>query len=247
MSNRTVVVRETLVFDVLGTLVDQRGSLFRQMTSVLATDEDATNLALSSWLAHVEAQQEEIVSGRRAFAPSDALDREALNELATQWPFKPGRTLLELYAAGEWLTPWHDTVEGVNRFAYDMTVVGLSNASRRALTGLSSHSGMRWHQIISGEDIQSYKPAARIYEAAIASVPSDSGVPIMVAAHAWDLRAAAKAGMRTAYVPRPNGDSPTAKDDFTFYAEDLHDLYRQLHAAAPSAGQAKLPDGRVMP
>lgn len=46
----------------------------------------------------------------------------------------------------------------------------------------------------------------------------------MVAAHAWDLRAAAATGMRTAYVPRPNGDPPADGDDFDLYAEDLVDL-----------------------
>lgn len=37
---------------------------------------------------------------------------------------------------------------------------------------------------------------------------------LMVAAHAWDLRGAQTAGMRTAHVHRPVGDPPTDSDDF---------------------------------
>lgn len=46
----------------------------------------------------------------------------------------------------------------------------------------------------------------------------------MVAAHAWDLRGAAAAGMRTAYVERPNGDPPSAEDSFDFTATSLAEL-----------------------
>jgi 2-haloacid dehalogenase len=52
--------------------------------------------------------------------------------------------------------------------------------------------------------------------------------PIMVAAHAWDLRAAKAAGMRTAYVPRPNGDPPVPRERFDIHAVDLEDLAVQL-------------------
>lgn len=37
---------------------------------------------------------------------------------------------------------------------------------------------------------------------------------LMVAAHAWDLRGAARVGMRTAYVPRPVADPPLRSDRF---------------------------------
>jgi 2-haloacid dehalogenase len=52
----------------------------------------------------------------------------------------------------------------------------------------------------------------------------------MVAAHAWDLRAAAQAGMRTAYVARPDGDPPADTDAFDIRAADLDDLHARLVA-----------------
>lgn len=47
---------------------------------------------------------------------------------------------------------------------------------------------------------------------------------LMVAAHAWDLRGARAVGMRTAYVERPVGDTPSGKDSFDLQAMGLADL-----------------------
>ncbi len=48
--------------------------------------------------------------------------------------------------------------------------------------------------------------------------------------HAWDLRGAQAVGMRTAYVERPVGDPPSAKDSFDLQAESLADLAMILTA-----------------
>jgi 2-haloacid dehalogenase len=91
---------------------------------------------------------------------------------------------------------------------------------------------MRWHQVLSAEDAGTYKPDPAIYELAMRSVPTSAGPPFMVAAHAWDLRAAAAIGMRTAYVPRPNGDPPRPDDEFDVVATSLTDLHARLVASA---------------
>ena len=51
---------------------------------------------------------------------------------------------------------------------------------------------------------------------------------MMVAAHPWDLRAAAAHGMRTAYVARPGEGLPAAGDRFEICADDLAGLARML-------------------
>jgi 2-haloacid dehalogenase len=50
----------------------------------------------------------------------------------------------------------------------------------------------------------------------------------MVAAHAWDLRGAQEAGLRTAYVARPVGDPPLPSDRFDLHTEGLADLAGRL-------------------
>lgn len=126
-------------------------------------------------------------------------------------------------------------VAGLDRLATVVTVLGLSNASRRVLTGLSAASGMRWHQVLSAEDAGTCKPDPAIYELAVDTVPAGANPPFMAAAHAWDLRAAAAAGMRTAYVSRPDGDPPAPDDAFDLHATGLDDLHAKLLALAGDA------------
>jgi 2-haloacid dehalogenase len=220
-------VRPTVVFDVLGTLVDQTGSLERRAAALTGLDDRAAAEVARRWLGHVADQERAIVEGRRPFAPSHELDLEALRLLVRERLLSDGGADL-LADASEWLQPWPDTVAGLDLLAADVTVLGLSNASRRVLAGLSAHAGLRWHQVLSAEDARSYKPGPEVYEVAMDSTPADSGVPFMVAAHAWDLRAAAAAGMRTAYVPRADGDPPGPGDSFNLRATNLLDLHAQL-------------------
>ncbi len=215
--------RPVIVFDVLGTLVDQAGSLRRHVSAATGGDLSAANRVVTSWLDHVARREHDIIAGRTSFAPSHELDSEALARLAADGEF-PAEAIPPLASAAQHLEPWPDAVEGLTRLADDVTVMGLSNASRRVLTGLSGNSGMRWHQVLSAEDVHTYKPDPAIYRLALSAAPKGAPPPYMAAAHAWDLRAAAKAGLRTAYVPRPNGDPPADDDAFDLYAEDLAHL-----------------------
>lgn len=219
--------RPVIVFDVLGTLVDQAGSLSRQITAATGSAPQAADRVVAAWFDHVAQREREIIAGRSAFVPSHELDAEALARVV-EAGLLPAEAAATLATASQRLEPWPDTVEGVNRLTADVTVLGLSNASRRVLTGLSGHSGLRWHQVLSAEDAGTYKPDPAIYRVALEAAPHRAAPPYLVAAHAWDLRAAAKAGLRTAYVPRPAGDPPTDDDAFDLYAEDLADLHAKL-------------------
>lgn len=46
----------------------------------------------------------------------------------------------------------------------------------------------------------------------------------MVAAHPWDLRAAAENGFSTCFVDRPGSERPTADDTFDLTVGDLGEL-----------------------
>lgn len=222
-----VSTRPTVVFDVLGTLVDQTGSMERHVAETAVLDGGAAAEVTRRWLGYVADQERAVVEGGRPFAPSHELDREALAGLVRDGLLHPDAAA-RLADASEWLRPWPDTVAGLDLLAADVTVLGLSNASRRVLTGLSTNAGLRWHQALSAQDAGTYKPGPAVYELALDTAPTGSSTPIMVAAHAWDLRAAAAAGMRTAYVPRADGDPPAPGDTFDLHATSLLDLHAQL-------------------
>jgi 2-haloacid dehalogenase len=229
--------RPVLVFDVLGTLVDQEGSLAAQVHEV-GLDRAAARAVVSEWLSRVADLEGSIVRGRRPFEPSRDLDREVLTGLAREGVL-PAAAVDRLVTAAERLRPWPDAVAGLRLLARDFVVLGLSNADRRTLAALRTDAGLGWHRAISAEDVGTYKPAPPLYAAAAAAAGEGSSggagavEPVMVAAHAWDLRAAAAAGMRTAYVPRPEGDAPRPDDAFDLHAADLGDLHARLTAEDP--------------
>lgn len=219
--------RPFVVFDVLGTLVDQAGSLRRSVAAATGwRGADADNL-VARWLDDVAARERKIIAGDAEFVPSHDLDSAALAQLVADDALS-AHLSAPLATASRKLEPWPDSVEGLARLAEDMIGGGLSNASHQVLSALVEASGMRWHLTLSAEDANTYKPASAIYQLALAAAPAGSGPPYLVAAHAWDLRAAADAGLRTAYVPRPGGDSPRLDDHFDIYAADLADLHTQL-------------------
>ncbi|MFI2294531.1 HAD-IA family hydrolase [Isoptericola sp. NPDC019571] len=226
--------RPVLVFDVLGTLVDQAGSLEAAVQGA-GLDAGTARGVVTTWLGRVADRERDAVAGRRGFAPSGVLDREVLAGLAAEGAL-PASAVDRLATAAERLRPWPDSVAGVAALARDFTVLGLSNADRRTLAALRGDAGLAWHEVLSAEDVGTYKPDPALYVAAVAAATggatgeASAGPPVMVAAHAWDLRAAAAVGMRTAYVPRPQGDAPRDDDAFDLHAADLADLHGRLLA-----------------
>ncbi|WP_231820300.1 HAD-IA family hydrolase [Microbacterium resistens] len=189
-------------------------------------DVDSAQM-VEAWLTYVADREHEINAGEAAFGPSHVLDAEALQAL-TGRGMLPASAVPPLSSASQRLDPWPDTVVGLSRLSADTTVLGLSNASRRVLDGLREHSGMPVSEFLSAEDVGVYKPSAEIYQLALATASPGSAPPYMVAAHAWDLRAAASAGLRTAYVPRLGGDPPAPEDAFDLYADSLEHLHALL-------------------
>ncbi|MGC7102136.1 haloacid dehalogenase type II [Amycolatopsis lurida] len=206
---------EVVVFDVLGTLVDEPGGL-------RAALPDGELVAL--WQEHVETEQQRIADGLRPYANSEVIDREAAELVADRAGLTDPAAIARLATAGQHLPPWPDSVEGLERLARRFPVIGLSNASRTALLRISAHAGLRWHTALSGETVQAYKPAPAIYRLAIDTAGCPPERVLMVATHAWDLRGAQAAGMRTAYVERPAGDPPADTDAFDAYFGGLGEL-----------------------
>ncbi|MCL7497500.1 haloacid dehalogenase type II [Streptomyces sp. MCA2] len=231
---------DAVVFDVLGTLVDESAGIRAGIRALDPSLDDAgTERLLSLWQQHIEREQRRILDGDRPYLPSDVLDREAAQLVADTAGVGDPAAVAALALSGRRLPPWPDTVAGLARLAERFPLIGLSNASRTALLALNAHAGLRWHQALSAEDARTYKPDPAVYRLAV----TVSGRPperlLMVAAHAWDLRGAQGLGLRTAYVARPVGDPPASSDRFDLYADglaDLADLAGQLGTAHGLSG-----------
>jgi 2-haloacid dehalogenase len=231
MTNRTHPDIDVIVFDILGTMVDEPSGIRRGLRALLPdADEARTSELLDAWYGHIDEQQREMLAGRRPYASSTVVDLEAATRLAAEAGISDPDAVRALAASGQRLEPWPDSAQALDRIASRFPVVGLSNASHSALTRISAYAGLRWHQVLSAEDAHSYKPHPDVYRLAITNAGSSPERLLMVAAHAWDLRGAQAVGMRTAYVERPVGDPPSAEDSFDFYANGLDDLAISLTA-----------------
>jgi len=218
---------EAVVFDVLGTLVDEPSGLQAAIAEVVP---DCTPVAplITVWQRHVEEQQSLMSRGDRAYADSDIIDAEAARLVADRASVTDQAVIDRLATAEQRLPAWSDSVSGLERLAPRLPVVGLSNAGSNTLRRLSAHAGLRWHQLVSGEAARAYKPSPAVYRLAVDAVGCPPDRLLMVAAHAWDLRGAQAIGMRTAYIRRPVGDPPASTDSFDGYFDGLTELVEQF-------------------
>jgi 2-haloacid dehalogenase len=102
---------------------------------------------------------------------------------------------------------------------------------------MARHAGLTWDCILSAEITGAFKPSPRCYAEAVRLLGLEPHEVMMVAAHKNDLLAAAKSGLRTAFVPRPLEAGPnrtvdlTPDPSFDVVANDFHDLATRLGCA----------------
>lgn len=222
---------EVVVFDVLGTLVDEPGGIAAAIREALP---DAGLLAVDElvalWQRHVEDEQARMARGEREYANTEVIDAEAAQQVATHAGITDPAVIAKLATAGQRLAPWEDSVAGLERLSWHFPVIGLSNASRAALLRLNAFAGLRFHQALSSEWAGAYKPAPDVYRLALDAAACPPERTLMVAAHAWDLRGAQAVGMGTAYIARSIGDPPKDTDTFDAHFDSLDALAEALLA-----------------
>ena len=132
------------------------------------------------------------------------------------------------------LTPWPDAVAGLTRLRKRFTIAPLSNGNVALLTNMAKNAGLPWDCILSAELARHYKPDPEVYSTAAELLGLPPRRVMMVAAHAFDLKAAQAVGMRAAYVHRPlefgPGRPPGDVDGepFDLFAADFEDLADKL-------------------
>jgi 2-haloacid dehalogenase len=237
-SQRTGI--RALLFDVFGTVVDWRSSIIRE-GRLLAQQK---NLQVDwgefadSWRAGYGPAMNKVRSGELPWTDIDDLHRMILDDLVIEFGLD-GLSEAEidhLNRAWHRLSPWPDTVGGLNRLKSQFIIATLSNGNVSLLTNMAKHAGLPWDAVFSAELAQHYKPDQRAYLKAVDLLNLQPAQVLMVAAHPGDLRAAAQAGLKTAYVYRPLewGEERirerNAAGEFDFDAASFLDLARQLGA-----------------
>lgn len=229
-----------LTFDVFGTVVDWRGSIIRegQLLSIEKGFDVDWGLFADRWRSGYSPAMNRVRSGELPWTKIDDLHRMILDDLIEEFGLQTLSEIERQEFNRVWhrLSPWPDAVGGLLRLKSRFVITTLSNGNVSLLTNMAKNSGLPWDAVLSAELAGHYKPDPEVYikAAELLSLPIEQ--VMMVAAHPGDLRAAARTGMRTAYVHRPlergPGREPNVVEsgDFDYLAGDFLDLAMQLGA-----------------
>lgn len=145
----------------------------------------------------------------------------------------PEEAAREVVAGFATLDPHPDVAEAMQlaREA-DVRIITLTNGSATTTTALLERAGLDGYveQVVSVEAVRRWKPAPEPYQhaAAACGVPPDRMA--VVAAHAWDIHGACRAGLLTGWVRRLEGLRSGLFDPPTVTGPDLVVVVRELLA-----------------
>jgi 2-haloacid dehalogenase len=103
--------------------------------------------------------------------------------------------------------PAHPEVSGALRRLQEagFRLAALTNSTEEVARAQLEHAGLidRFEQVLSADTVRRLKPAPEPYRHAAERLGLPVGQVRLVAAHAWDVAGAARAGCATAFVARP--------------------------------------------
>jgi 2-haloacid dehalogenase len=228
-----------LFFDVFGTLVDFRSGIAREAELTLkplGIDLDWFAFA-DAWRDEYQPAMEDVRAGRVAFSKLDLLHRQNLDRILPRFGIAglAEDAARKLNLAWHRLDAWPDVPRGLARLKARFMLAPVSNGNISLMVDLARRNNFPWDAILGAETAGDYKPKPRVYLSACDAFDLPPGDCMMVAAHTNDLLAAAKCGLRTVHVARPDergagrGEAhPLAPVDVA--ASSLEDLAAKLGA-----------------
>lgn len=229
---------KALTFDVFGTVVDYRTSIINELKQL---GKDKAVIAdweafADKWRGGYWPAMDQVRQGELEWKSIDQLLRMVLDQLLDEFQIELTEDeTVHLNKAWHRLAPWPDSVPGLTRLKNKYTLVTLSNGNISLLANMAKYSGLPWDVILSSELARHYKPDKEVYITAASLLDLDYEEIMMVAAHRYDLDAAAEIGFRTAYLSRPLEFGPNGKTDeapdmpYDIIATDMNDLAQKLN------------------
>lgn len=222
-----------VVFDVLGTVVDEERTTERETAERFeAAGLDGTRgvEVARAWLARMSDLVGEIAARRAPWEPNDAARRRALHDTlrADDRAALGEERVADLAMIGHRLEPWPDSPAALDRIAGRHMVVALTNGNLSQSAAMSASAGLRWHCLLTADAVQAFKPDAAMYRLPLERLALVAETTLFAAAHPWDLRAAREHGYRTAFVARPGAQLPERDDEFDLHVNGLAGLAELL-------------------
>lgn len=227
-----------MLFDVFGTVVDWRTSIIEDLSAYGRQRGFSTDWTkfTDEWRGLYQPSMEAVRSGKRPWTILDVLHRESLDVLLKQHGLDHLGDDDRVHITKVWhrLEPWPEAVGGLTRLKTRYIIGTLSNGNVGLLTRMAKHARLPWDVVLGAETARAYKPLPEAYLRAAELLNIAPSELMLVAAHNGDLAAAEEAGLKTAFVPRPNEYGPEqkidrkAEKDWTVVAADFEDLATRM-------------------
>jgi 2-haloacid dehalogenase len=160
--------------------------------------------------------------------------RAALEMTATRLGVELSDEDREAVVGGMTRLPAHPEVAGaLDRLrAGGRRLAALTNSTERVARAQLEHAGIidRFEAVLSADAVRRLKPAPEPYRMAADRLGVDRGEVLLVAAHAWDVAGALRAGCQAAFVARPGKVPDPLVEPPDLVVADLDELADRLLA-----------------
>ena len=229
---------DALAFDTGGTVLDWHGSLVDELARVPTWHGlpfDRHEFA-NTWR---RGAMKGIVGKVQPAFNMDDVHLRSLDETVQVFglPEPDAASRLDLWRAWHHLRAWPDFAPALALLREHVPVVSFTMLPTALVIDVSRRNGLTWDAIVSCEMIGVYKPQREAYVTAARWLNLAPERILMVACHNFDLNAAHAAGMRTAFVARPDEWGPAGPPDphpnmpYDHVADGFAALCEQLLAA----------------
>ncbi|MGX5915035.1 haloacid dehalogenase type II [Aliidiomarina sp. Khilg15.8] len=194
-------MRNTLAFDVYGTLIDTQGITDELKTLVGARAAEVATLWRSKQLEY--SFRRGLMHRYRDFSVCTANALEYCNQVFNLG--LTGQHTDQLMQAYRRLPAFDDVVPALTELSdQGQRVFAFSNGSADAVQALLEHAGIAelFEGIVSVEEIKTFKPDPAVYQHFLRQTASDPERSWLVSGNCFDIIGADAVGMRTAWVQR---------------------------------------------
>ena len=217
---------KALLFDVFGTVVDWRTSVINECLELEKNTGIKGNWVklTDMWRQNYMPSMDKVRNGEREWVNLDTLHKESLIKILKELNINglSEKNLNHLNTAWHRLSPWSDTVEGLNLLKSNYSISTLSNGGIDLLTNMANKQKLPWDNVFSAETFMHYKPDPETYLGAVEKLNYETHEVMLVAAHNNDLLSAKSYGLKTAFVLRATEYGEN--QDFDLKAENKIDL-----------------------
>lgn len=199
----------TVLFDFMGTCLDWHTSIVNASPSKMQAHEKSA-FACELRQAYFDYNDQRREKGQRV-EDFDTTQRKVLTVLLDDRPgdkrFFSDQDRDRLVQAWHAQQAWPDVAAAIQALkAQGREVIVHANGSTRLQLDLAKSAGLHFDLMLSSELLGVYKPATESYTKVLRILQREPEEVVMVACHAYDLRGARTAGIRTVYVCRWTDD-----------------------------------------